>query len=132
MNWAPASRRRHGPGTNFTILAPFSLPASELKPELLPRPEEYERSILRNSGSRDAPVPQTAFPARPGTGSPSRPPGKRAARLAGRPAWATGQKALWRTRWASKEALRRGQRYGHDLWLRGKRHPRIAGGIGGA
>ena len=56
----------------------------------------------------------------------------RALRETVRPALPAAQKALWRTKWASKEALRRGQRYGHDLWLRGKRHPRIAGGIGGA
>jgi hypothetical protein len=49
-----------------------------------------------------------------------------------RPALPASQRALRRAQRVSKEALRRAQRYGQDLWLQGKRNPRIVGVIGGA
>jgi hypothetical protein len=42
------------------------------------------------------------------------------------------QGALQRAEWAAKDALRQAQRYGEELWRRGKRNPRTAGVIGGA
>jgi hypothetical protein len=56
----------------------------------------------------------------------------RATRQALRPALPVAQRALWRARWGAKEAFGRAQRYGEDLWLRGKRKPRTLGLIGGA
>jgi hypothetical protein len=40
--------------------------------------------------------------------------------------------ALRRAEWAAKDALRQAQRYGDELWRRGKRNPRTVGVIGGA
>ena len=40
--------------------------------------------------------------------------------------------ALWQARRVGKEGLWRAQRFGQDLWLRGKRKPRLFGLIGGA
>jgi hypothetical protein len=48
-----------------------------------------------------------------------------------RPALPVAQKALWRAQWAAKDGLRRAQRFGEDLWRRGKRKPRTLGLIGG-
>ena len=49
MDWVLNPPQQRRPDLNFTILARFSLPASELKPESLRRSEEYEQSIFRDS-----------------------------------------------------------------------------------
>jgi hypothetical protein len=42
------------------------------------------------------------------------------------------KEARWRSQPAASRVLRRAQRYGQDLWLRGKRNPGTVGAIGGA
>lgn len=42
------------------------------------------------------------------------------------------REARWRAQPVATRALRRVQRQGQDLWLRGKRHPRTVGAVGGA
>jgi len=49
-----------------------------------------------------------------------------------RPALPAAQLALVRLRRTGGETSRRAQRYGQDLWLRSKRHPRTVGAVGGA
>ncbi len=48
-------------------------------------------------------------------------------------AWLQGiRPKIQRMQRGAKDAGRRAQRYGHDLWLRGKRNPRRSGLVGGA
>jgi hypothetical protein len=49
-----------------------------------------------------------------------------------RTALPVAERALQRAKWGAKDAFRRAQRQGEDLWLRGKRNPRTLGVIGGA
>lgn len=49
-----------------------------------------------------------------------------------RPALPAAQVALLRAQRTASDASRRAQRHAQELWLRGKRHPRTVGVIGGA
>ena len=55
----------------------------------------------------------------------------RSMREALRPALPAAQVALARAQRTANDASRRAQRYGQDLWFRGRRHPRTVGVIGG-
>jgi hypothetical protein len=55
-----------------------------------------------------------------------------AAQRALRRALQAARDARWRTQPVANRALRRVQRQGQDLWLRGKRNPRTVGAVGGA
>jgi hypothetical protein len=76
----------------------------------------------------------------PGTPRPIRRPSQpgpvkealRAMQESFRTALPVAERALQRAKWGAKDAFRRAQRQGEDLWLRGKRNPRTLGVIGGA
>src|SRR5687767_13122309 len=69
MDWAAAVRGFAAWRSNYTILARFSPPASELRPEFPCGGLRNERSIFGDA--RDAPPYPEAFRARPGSGSSS-------------------------------------------------------------
>ena len=49
-----------------------------------------------------------------------------------RTAQPVAERALQRAKWGAKDGLRKAQRFGEDLWRRGKRKPRTLGLVGGA